>query len=140
MTKPWINLYNLWDQDRIGLLAFESVGAQVVLSAEELKVPLSRLRGLQDGQVEFTGGKIIVRARFHGMQVRAVAHAELHLAGAHPYLEATLDRISIAGIPLPGWILGKAYRQTLWLEPQPSFPGRIKITHLTLDHNLLTIE
>jgi hypothetical protein len=140
ITHPWINLYNLWDQDRIGFLAFESVGAKVVLSADELKEPLSKIRGVQGAQVEFTDGKIKVGARLHGIPVRAVVHTDLVLSGDHPYLEAVLDRISIAGVPLPGWIIGKASRQTLWLEPQPSFPGRVLISRVTLDHNQLILE
>ena len=65
--------------------------------------------------------------RFHGVPIAVVARPDIILTG-HPRAEATLERISIAGIPLPGWIIGKAYRQTLWLEPQPSFPGRVDVS------------
>lgn len=140
VTKPWLNLYNLWDQDRIGFLAFESVGARLVLSADALREPLSKVRGVQDAHVEFADGKIRVRAKVRGIRVGAVAHTDLVLSGKHPYVDATLDWISIASIPIPGWIIGKAYRQTLWLEPQPSFPGWVRISHLTLDNQQLILQ
>jgi len=139
MVKPWINLYSLWDMDRIGLLAFESVGTHLVVTADEAAAPLSRIQGVKDAQVDFSDGRIHVGARIHGIPVRAVARAEIILTG-HPCARATLETVSIAGIPLPGWIIGKASRQTLWLDPQPSFPGRVAVSRISLEHNQLVLE
>ncbi len=139
MESPWINLYRLWDENAIGLLAFDSIHARVRITEAELAAPLAKVRGFSDARVELMDGKIKVSGKFHGIPVAAVACPYIILTG-HPRAEAILERIYIAGIPLPGWIIGKAYHQTLWFEPQPSFPGRVDVSKITVQEHQLILE
>ena len=66
LSKPWINLYRLWDEDRIGLLAFDSASAKLIVTADAVRAPLLKVRGITDPQVDFSGGKIKIHARFNG--------------------------------------------------------------------------
>jgi hypothetical protein len=60
--------------------------------------------------------------------------------GDYPTLTAVLEQIRLAHIPLPGWVIGKAYRQNLPLYPIPSFPGRILIHRVTAENDHLIIS
>jgi hypothetical protein len=50
-----------------------------------------------------------------------------------------LERVRVAGVPIPGWIFGKVSRQALPLDPIPSFPVRLDIHSVVLENNLLKI-
>ncbi len=140
LFKPWLNLYRLWDEDRLGLMALDSIGASLELPAEALETRLSTIKGIEAVRVEFQNGQVIARARWHGLSLQAAVRLELVLAGPHPHLKATLKSVRLAGVPLPGWVLGKASRQRLWFDPQPSFPGRILLSRIQLQNNTLTVE
>jgi len=139
IRRPWVNLYRLWDEDKIGLLAFESAHARLVLTEKDVIVPLSKIKGVTDPQVEFIDGKIKVRAHVHGIPVKAVVYPDILLIGQRR-ASATLETISLGGIPLPGWVIGTAHHQTLWFDPQPSFPGKILETRVSADHQKLILE
>lgn len=119
--KPWINLYRLWDEQRLGLLAFESLHPSVRLRAADVQDRLKEVRGLTEGEVLFSNGSIRVRGRFRGIPVGASVHLEVDRT-RYPGVTAVLDRVSLFGVPLPGWLIGKAHRQTLWTYPLPRLP------------------
>lgn len=59
---------------------------------------------------------------------------------AYSRVDAVLESISLGGIPLPGWLLGKAHRQTLWTYPIPDFPGRLLIHQVTIQNGQILIS
>src|SRR5439155_1789622 len=94
---------------------------------------LSTIKELRDARVDFAGGRVQVHGRYKGIPVSATASVNLDTTD-YAHLDAVLDRITIAGVPLPGWILGKVHRQTLWLYPVPNFPGKILVNQVTIDN------
>ncbi len=139
LEKPWFNLYRLWDEGRLGLLAFESLEPSCIIRAEDVQTLLSEMKGLRGVSVQFNEGYVRVRAHYKNMPIRARAHIVLNTSD-YPGLDAVLDTLSLGGVPLPGWLLGKAHRQTLWLYPLPDFPGRILINHVTAQNGEMIIS
>jgi len=139
IEKPWLNLYRLWDENRLGLLAFESLKPSFRIEAADLPPLLAKVRGLTDANVQFKEGRVLVRARYQGIPLAAQAHVLIQVS-KYPSLDAILDRISIAHIPLPGWILGKAHYQSLLLYPVPDFPGQILVNHVSIEDGELLIS
>jgi hypothetical protein len=137
--KPWLNLYRLWDENRLGLLAFESLTPSCKVTVEDANSMLSKVKGISRYDVQFVHGEVRAQARFKGIPVGAALHVSLDHS-SYPGLEAVLDTITVGGIPLPGWLLGKVHRQTLILYPIPDFPGRILIRHVTTDNGELIIN
>lgn len=138
LTKPWFNLYRLWDENQLGLLAFESIKPTVQINAVDVQNLLAKkVKGLEDIHVNFTGGKVQVRARFHGLPLGATARVEIE--SSPPCLVATVSTLKAAGIPVPGWLFGKIHRQTVPLDPIPSFPGHILIQQVVLENDVLKI-
>jgi len=139
VEKPWFNLYRLWDENRLGLMAFESFKATIRLRAEDVQSRLADAKGLRDAQVQFTDEKIRVRGRYQGFPVGLTAHMVVDHS-RYSRVVVVLDRITLAGIPLPGWLLGKASRQILWTYPIPDFPGRILIDRVTIQNGEILIS
>jgi len=137
--KPWLNMYRLWDENRLGLLGFESLKPSLAVTAADIQTRLSDVKGLRDLDVQLADDKIRLHGRFCGIPLGVVAHAVVDNS-RYARLEAVVDRISLGGIPFPGWVLGKAYRQPLWLYPIPNFPGRIVVNQVTIDHGILRIS
>jgi hypothetical protein len=138
-VKPWLNLYRLWDENRLGILGFESLKPTGSVAAADTQSLLTTVKGLQAVETQFRDGKIRVHARYRGWRVGATVHLEI-TNGPNAALNAVLDNVSIAGIPLPGWLLGKAHRQILWLYATPDFAGKILVDHVTLDQGQLRVN
>lgn len=139
LREVWLNLYQLWDHQAPGLLAFESLAPKVVVTAEDLQALLAkRAKGVENLTLQFVDRKVKAKARYKRIPLEV--RASLGLVGNPPHLEAYAERASIAKIPLPLFILAKARRQAVPLDPVPSFPGRLVIRHVTLAENTLTIE
>lgn len=139
IEKPWLNLYRLWDEDRLGLLALESIHPILEIRTEDVQRRLEEVKGLGPVDVQFSDGKVRLRTSWKGIPLGAVVRVDLKTS-AYPRLTATLERISLANIPLPGWLLGKAHKQILYLDPAPSFPAHIDIHQVTLEENRLTLS
>ena len=140
VEKPWINLYRLWDEDRLGLLAFESIQPVLEIKAEDAAARLSKVKGLSRIDVQFSGRRARVRARYREIPAGAVVRLTLDPSAPYPSLRATLRTITLGGVPLPGWLLGKTHRQVLPLYPIPSFPGRIQVNSVQLNDGVLKIN
>ena len=139
IEKPWLNLYRLWDENRLGLMAFESLKPTLEVTAEDAKARLASVKELQDSDVQMLGGKLIVRGRYKGIPVSAMAHVTVDNS-RYAHLDAILDSLSVEGILLPGWVLGKAHHQTLWIYPIPDFPGKILVNHVALENGRMNID
>ena len=139
VEKPWLNLYRLWDENRLGLMAFESLQATIQLRAEDIKVRLANVKGLRDPDVQFADDKIRLSGRYQGIPVGLVAHIVVDNSH-YSRVVVILDRIRLGGIPLPGWLLGKASRQILWTYPIPNFPGRILVHHVRIENGEILIS
>jgi hypothetical protein len=139
VEKPWLNLYRLWDENRLGLMAFESLKPTLQVTAADALSKLSAVKGLTNLDVQMVAGKLIVRGHYKGISVAAIAHVSVDNS-RYAHLDAILDRISVAGIPLPGWILGKAHHQSLWLYPIPDFPGHILVDQVQIENNAILIS
>ncbi len=139
LQKPWLNLYRLWDEHRPGLLAFESLKPTCEVLQGDLTTRLSLVKELRDARVELSGGKVHVYGRYKGIPVGATVSTTLDNTD-YAHLDAVLERVTIAGVPLPGWILGKAHRQTLCLYPVPDFPGQIVVNQIIIDKGRLLIS
>lgn len=137
--KPWINLYRLWDEGRLGLLAFESLRPSCVVQASGALALLNRVKKIESPEVRFSKGRVEARARYAGIPVRATAEVSVS-ASRYPGLDAVLKWVWVGGVPLPGWLLGKAHHQTLALYSLPDFPGRILIQNIRIDNNQITIS
>jgi hypothetical protein len=133
VERPWLNLYRLWDEHRLGLLAFESLKPTLLVKAEDAQSRLAAVKGFEDPQVQMVGGKLRVTARYKGHPVAATVYVTVDNS-RYAHLDAILDSFSVEGIPLPGWILGKAHRQSLWLYPIPDFPGKIIVNHVSIEN------
>jgi len=133
VDKPWFNLYRLWDENRLGLMAFESLKPTIQLRAQDVAWRLAGVKGLRDPEVLFAEDKILLRGRYRGIPVGLAAHIVVDNS-RYSRVVVVLDRITLAGIPLPGWLLGKASRQILWTYPTPDFPGRILIEHVSIQN------
>jgi hypothetical protein len=139
VEKPWFNLYRLWDEDRLGLMAFESLKAGVRVKAEDVQMRLTDVKGLKDASVQFADDKIRVRGRYQGIPVGLSAHIVVDHS-RYSRVVVVLDRITLAGLPLPGWLLGKASRQILWTYPIPDFPGKILIDRVVIRNGEILIS
>ena len=139
VEKPWFNLYRLWDENRLGLLAFESLKAGVRVKAEDVQTRLADVKGLKDPAVRFADDKIRVQGRYQGVPVGLTAHIVVD-PSRYSRVVVVLDRLTVAGIPLPGWLLGKASRQVLWTYPIPDFPGRILIDRVSIRNGEILVS
>jgi len=139
VEKPWFNLYRLWDENRLGLMAFESLHATIRLRAEDVKSRLADVKGLRDAEVQFADDKVRLRGRYHGIPVGLTAHIVVDNS-RYSQVVVILDRITLAGVPLPGWLLGKASRQILWTYPIPDFPGRILVDRIRIQNGEMLIS
>ncbi len=139
LRRPRFNLYRLWDESRLGLLGFDAMEPSLEIDAREFERRLRDVKGLESPEVHFTDGGVVVSARFRGIPVRARARVEFS-PGRYPMASAVLESLSVAHVPLPAFILGKARRQILPLYPIPDFPGAISIHHITLRDDRLTIS
>lgn len=139
VDKPWLNLYRLWDDHTLGLLAFKTLTPTLTLRAEPLQAWLSERHLLENPTVEMADGHLRVAGHAAGIPVAAQAHVEF-IPGLYPRLAAVLDAITVAGVHLPGWLIGKAHRQELILYPIPDFPGQIAIGAVILKNGTLTVK
>jgi hypothetical protein len=136
LTGVRLNLYRLWDAGQVGLVALESIRPEVEIAAEDVAALLSRrVRGLSEVEVHFVRGRVSVRARWQKHPVSA--EASLALRASPPRLEARLEKARFSGIPLPLFLLGKVRRQSVPLDPIPSFPCRLEIGAVTADADRL---
>ena len=133
-----LNLYRLYDQGRAGIMAVHTVAPELTINARDLeKALLQHVIGLHEPHITFTQGRAEAEGLYRGLPIRVTATLKLEQSPRR--LVATLKNFSIHGVPIPGWFLGMAYRQTLPLDPTPDFPATIAIQSVTLDGDVLHI-
>src|SRR5256885_6556947 len=132
-------LVRLGDESGWGLAGSELGNPGWDLGQGDLSLWVSTVKEGRDRQGEVAGGKVRVHGRYKGIPVGATAVIDLDNSD-YAHVDAVLDYVTIAGIPFPGWMLGKAHRQTLWLYPVPNFPGQILVHQITIDNGRLLLS
>lgn len=133
IEKPWINLDAVVHHQRAGLLALQALTPSLEIRAEDLQAALTRVKGLKDPRVQMNAGVLTVHARYQ----RVPLEAQARIFVEKQMLVARLDRLRVAGIPLPGWIIGKAHCQRLPLTPTAAFPASIRVRSVYLNDGKL---
>ncbi|MGC3979760.1 MAG: hypothetical protein QM808_00690 [Steroidobacteraceae bacterium] len=138
LREARFNLYQLWDHQQLGLVGFETLLPRITLHADDLIAHLQKkARHLHNVALRFDDGHLLVSATYSGIPV--TVDLALTMQTQPHVLIAQLKQLRIAGIPLPGWLLGKSSRQRVSLDPVPAFPGRIDIASLQMTGDALTI-
>lgn len=134
----WLNLYRVWDEQKLGLLAFSSLEPRLEIQAGDVEVVLQqRAKGLKEVHVHFDKGHILLGGRWRSLRLSLRGHVEV-LPGRD--LVAVTDSVSVGAIALPGWFFGKLSRYAVPLYPIPSFPGRILIHQVRLDQDRMEVN
>lgn len=132
-----INLYQLFDHGRPGLMGFHSLAPQATVRAAELQALLQkRAKGIDALTLRFEGGRAVSTASYKGIPLKVSLQL---LVEGDRNLVAYLEHASVAHVPLPLWLLGSSRRQSVPLSPIPSFPGCLAIGKVTLSENSLQI-
>ena len=139
VDNAWINLYRVWDEQAIGLLAAKNLHAHIEVDGNALQAALqSKIKGISDFKIQFADQGALATARWRHIPLQL--SVGLSLREGPSRLVAILREIKIMHLPVPALILGKLHAYQVPLTPISTFPVTLEIHKIETEHNTLKIS
>lgn len=135
----WLNLYRLWDHGELALLSVGTLRPTVHINPTDLARRLTgKVKGLEALRLSGEGSSWTIEGRYRGFPVVVQGSARL-MTDMHQMVWR-VDHASLAGWPLPVWLLGDYRTQRIPLTPTASFPITLHLHHIEWTHDHLRIS
>lgn len=134
-----LNLYRLWDEGEISLLSVRAIHPTIQVNWADLTERVrQKVTDLESLKAYGTGQEWTIEGRYKGVPVEV--HGSGRLVSQGQQMVWRVNRVRLAGCPLPTFLLGDYRQQRVLLTPTSSFPITLKIhaIEITKDHLLIS--